>query len=241
MFFWNVLLEKPFAALSILVCLATIYSCISLKRGYVIHVADKFLIGLVGMLSIYQGLHVVHDVGLLTVHVNSTLSDLVDLVVTILFFQAPMMLKASCNDRLTTGFELRLAKAAPPRTPLPLQIPTGVELRERDVPALGTLAWALPELSDEAFKLYAYLLLRSDPLTKRISVDTEDLRKQMGRTVDELEPSLGELQNAGACVVRQDHGVPEIEMTTQFAKLSTALYDGPTLDAPAASLGVLRT
>ena len=235
MFFWNVLLAKPFAALSLLVCLATIYSCISLKRGYVTHIADKFLIGFVGLLSIYQGLRVIRDVGLLTLQMNSTLTDLVDLLVTVLFFQAPMMLKASCNDRITTGFELRLAKAAPPKTSLPLQTPATGELKERDVPALEAVAWALPKLSDEAFKLYTYLWLHLDPLTKRMTVDAEDLRTQMGRTVAELASSLGELRNVGVCVVCQDDSVPEIEMNTQLAKLSTALSDGQISDVPVSS------
>ena len=241
MFFWNVLLVKPFAALSMLVCLATIYSCISLKRGYITHVADRFLIAFVGVLAVYQGLRLVLGVGLVTLHVNSTLSDLVDLMVTVLFFQAPMMLRASCNDRITAGFELRLAKAAPPKTSPPLQIPASVGLQERDVLLRESVAWALPKLSDSAFKLYTYLWLCSDPFTKRVTVDAGDFRRQMGRAVDELELSLEELQKAGACVVRRESNVPEIEMNAQLAKLSTALSDGQTSDAATASIGALRT
>ena len=241
MFFWNVLLVKPFAALSMLVCLATIYSCISLKRGYVTHVSDRFLIAFVGVLAVYQGLHVIHGVGLVTLPMNSTLSDLVDLIVTVLFFQAPMMLRESCNDRITAGFELRLAKAAPPKTSPPLPIPANASLRERDVLVLENVAWALPRLSDAAFKLYAYLWLGLDPLTKRITVDARDFRRQLGRTVEDLELALEELQNAGACVVRREGNVPEIEMNAQLARLSTALSDGQTSDASTASIGVLRT
>lgn len=230
MFFWNVLLAKPFAALSMLVCLATIYSCISLKRGYVTHLSDRFLIGFVGVLAVYQGFHVIHGVGLVTLQMNSTLNDLVDLMVTVLFFQAPMMLRESCNDRITAGFELRLAKAAPPKTLPPLPIPENAGLRERDVLVLERVAWALPRLSDSGFKLHAYLWLGSDPLTKRITVDARDFRRLMGRTVEELELSLDELQNAGACVVRRENSHLEIEMTAQLAKLSTALSDGHSAD-----------
>jgi hypothetical protein len=238
-FFWNVLWEKPFAALSMLVCLATIYSCISLKRGYVTHIADKFLIGFVGFLAIYQGFHLVHGVGLVTLHVNSTLSDLVDLMVTVLFFQAPMMLRLSCNDRISTGFELRLAKAAPPKTALPLPIRASAEPRDRGVPGLETVAWALPKLSDAAFKLYAYLWLHSDPLTRRVTVDAEDLHRQMGRTVEEVESCLGELQETGACFVHRKHDVPEIEMNAQLTRLSAVLSDKLTSDASTASIEAL--
>ena len=224
MFFWNVLLVKPFAALSMLVCLATIYSCISLKRGYVIHIADKFLIAFVGLLAAFQGLRIVQGAGLLTLPLNSTLTDLVDLMVAVLFFQAPMMLRVSCNDRLTAGFELRLAKAAPPKTSLPLPIKANAEPRDRDVSALEAVAWALPKLSDSAFKLYAYLLLRSDPATKRTSVNAEDLHQQLGRSLDELKSSVAELQKAGACSIRREDDFSEIEMNAQLAKLSAALF-----------------
>jgi hypothetical protein len=237
----HVFLVKPFAALSILVCLATIYSCITLKRGYVTHVADKFLIGLVGLLSIYQGMRVVQAAGLLTLPVNSTLTDLVDLMVMVLFFQAPMMLKASCNDRMTAGFELRLAKAAPPKASPLLQIPANAERRNRSDLVLESVAWALPKLSDSAFKLFAYLWLRSDPLTRRIVMDAEDCRQQMGRTSGELESSLDELEEAGTCVVRRESDVSEIEMNAQLVKLCTVLAEEQRSFAPATSPEASRT
>ena len=212
MFFWHFFVGKPFAALSIIICLATIYSCISLKRGYVTHIADRFLIGLIGLLAVYQGLRVVHGVGLLTLPMNSTLSDLVDLAVATLFFQAPMMLRMSCNDRLTTDFELRLAKAAPPKGPLSLQVPTSVELRDRAMAMLEMAAWAVPNLADAAFRLYVYLWLRSDPATKRTILDGEDVLRHLGRTIEELERPLNELQKKGACLVRRERSAIEIEM-----------------------------
>lgn len=241
MFFWNVLLAKPFAALSMLVCLATIYSCISLKRGYVTHVSDKFLIAFVGLFTVYQGLHVIRGVGLVALPINSTLSDLVDLMVTVLFFQVPMMLRESCNDRISADFELRLAKAAPPKTPPLLPVPPTAAQRERDALALEKLAWALPRLSDSGFKLYAYLWLGVDPLTKRITVDAGDFHRQMGRTIEDLELPLEEIQNAGACVVRRESDLLEIEMTAQLARLSAVLSEGQKANAPIASAPALRT
>jgi hypothetical protein len=74
-----------------------------------------------------------------------------------------------------------------------------------------------------------------------MTVDAEDFRRQMGRTVDEMELSLEELQDAGACVVCRESNTPEIEMNAQLASLSTALSDGQTSDAPTVSIRALRT
>ncbi len=156
---WNVLAAKPFAVLSVVVCLATIASCISLKRRYMTHVADRFLVGFVGLLAIFQGLRIVQSLGLLPLPSSGGVSDLVDLVVTLLYFQAPMVLRLSSYDRLSTDFELRLARAAPPKT-APL-LPEARENPKVDKAALDALASALPELSPPAFKILACLWLQS--------------------------------------------------------------------------------
>ena len=44
-------------------------------------------------------------------------------------------------------------------------------------------------------------MARFRPLTKRITVAARDFRRQMGRTEEELELSLEELQNAGTADV----------------------------------------
>jgi hypothetical protein len=157
--FWNVFAAKPFAALSVLVCLATIASCISLKRRYMTHVADRFLVGFVGLLAIFQGLRIVQSLGLFALPSSGGVSDLVDLVVTLLYFQAPMVLRLSSYDRLSTDFELRLARAAPPKTaPLLLEPQETSRLDKALVDGLGS---ALSELPAPAFKLYAHLWLQS--------------------------------------------------------------------------------
>lgn len=157
--FWNVFAAKPFAVLSVLVCLATIASCISLKRRYMTHVADRFLVGFVGLLAIFQGLRIVQSLGLLPLPSTGGMNDLVDLVVTLLYFQAPMVLRLSSYDRLSSDFELRLARAAPPKT-APL-LPEVHEHSGVDKAALNALASALPQLSPPAFKILAHLWLQS--------------------------------------------------------------------------------
>ena len=157
--FWNVFAAKPFAVLSVLVCLATIASCISLKRRYMTHVADRFLVGFVGLLAIFQGLRIVQSLGLLPLPSSGGVSDLVDLVVTLLYFQAPMVLRLSSYDRLNSDFALRLARAAPPKT-TPL-VPALPEPARVDKARLNDLSLALSELPPAAFKLYAHLWLES--------------------------------------------------------------------------------
>ncbi len=156
---WNVFAAKPFAVISVLVCLATIASCISLKRRYMTHVADRFLVGFVGLLAIFQGLRIVQGLGLLPLPSSKGVNDLVDLAVTLLYFQAPMVLRLSSYDRLSTDFELRLARAAPPKT-APL-LPEARENAAVDRAALDALASALPQLSPPAFKILAHLWLQS--------------------------------------------------------------------------------
>jgi hypothetical protein len=143
--------------LSILICLAAIFSCWSVLRKPARHLFDRFLIGFVGLLSIYQGLRLLRDCGFLTLPSNKELGDAVELLVTAFYLMATLILRLSSNDRLDADSTLRLAKAAPPAPPLlaPVASAAGPENE-----ILENLAWALPRLSDGAFKLYAFLNLR---------------------------------------------------------------------------------
>lgn len=177
MFFWDVFAGRPFAILSILFCLATIYSCISLKRGLTIHVADRFLIGLVGLVAVYQGLRIVREVGLLPLPMDSKFSDGADLVVTLIFFQAPMILRRSRDDRIIADQQLRLAMALPPIAP--------------DIPMLrADLARALPRLSDAAFKLYVYDRLNPPECSVSAATDRRDLERLRLVATKELDAYL---------------------------------------------------
>lgn len=164
--FWNVFAAKPFAALSVIICLGTIASCISLKRRYMPHVADRFLVGFVGLLAIIQGFRIVQHLGLLSLPSNGGMgADVVDLVITLLYFQAPMVLRLSSYDRLSTDFELRLARAAPPKN-VPL-LPEKKEMPRADTTTLDGLKSALETLTPQEFKIYACLWLRSQQSSTR--------------------------------------------------------------------------
>ena len=181
--FWNVFAAKPFAALSIIICLGTIASCISLKRRYMTHIADRFLVGFVGLLAIVQGLRIVQNLGFLSLPSNGGMGgDVVDLVITLLYFQAPIVLRLSSYDRLSTDFELRLARAAPPKN-VPL-LPVGTEITKADVAALNSMESALETLSPQEFKIYACLWLRSQQSSAQESDEKNDeteIREQLVR------------------------------------------------------------
>jgi hypothetical protein len=179
-FFWDLFAGRPFAALSVLFCLATIYSCIALKRELTIHIADRFLIGLVGLVAVYQGLRIVREVGLLPLAVDSKFSDGADLVVTLIFFQAPMILRRSRDDRVIADQQLRLAMAVPPVAP--------------DLPMLrADLVRALPQLSDAAFKLYAYDRLNPPGFGAPAPTDLRDLERLRLLATEELDAYLRQL------------------------------------------------
>ena len=236
MYFLHILFIKPFAAFAVLTCLATIFFCWSLKRRYVLHVADRFLIGFIGLLSVFQGLRIVRGVGLLALPANSALEDAIELVVTLLCFVAVLMLRLSSSDRISKVSELRLARAAPPKIPLGRVAMTPEEsLHDRAV--LDTLAWALPKLSAPAFKVYAYLWLRPTPLLdERIAVDAGDLKRHVGPGADAVEECLKELGRAGACSVHQARG--KIEISAQLMRLSTPPWDNTAKSAVSAPKGV---
>lgn len=207
MYLWRIFLVKPFAAVSIVVCLATIFSCFSLRRKRPRQTSDRFLIGFLGLVAIYQGLHILQGVGVLNVAVNSTLDDAIELVIAAFCLIAALMMKLSADHRLDAESALRLAKAAPPRARV------REDHRLKDGAALESLEWALPRLSDGAFKLYAYLCMRADHVTGRVPLDSCDLLLRVGKTEANAEPLFQELQTAGACVVHRQNNGSEVEIS----------------------------
>ena len=211
MFLWHVFLVKPFAAVSILVCLAAIFSCVALNRKRSHRASDRFLIACLGLLSIYQGMRILQGVGLLSVSVSPTVDDAIELLVTAFCLIATLMLRLSADHQLQAESALRLAKAAPPRSSRRDLLTDAVESpRKKDVECL---AWALPELSDAAFKFYAYLCLRSDYVTGRVTLTNDEIRVNVGKNAEEAKACFAELQRAGACVVNRKSTMIEVELT----------------------------
>ena len=214
MYLWRVFLVKPFAAVAILVCLATIFSCFALNRRRTRKKVDRIMIGALGLLSVYQGLRILQGAGLVTVSMNAAVDDAIELLVTVFCLIGTLMLRFSSRDTLDVESAIRLANAAPPRSNHPFE-----KLRDGDRPndgaILENLAWALPELSDGAFKLYAYLCLRADPVTGRLSLNQGDLRLRIGTSGVDPEAYFKELQAAGACVIDRHNNKFDVEIRAQ--------------------------
>ena len=109
MYLWHVFLIKPLAALSILICLATILSLFTLERRRPHQPADRFLIGFLGLLSVYQGLRILQSAGFVALSSNPQLDDAIELLVTVFYLLAALLLRFSSGSRLEAESALRLA------------------------------------------------------------------------------------------------------------------------------------
>jgi hypothetical protein len=205
-YLWHLFTVKPLEAFSILLCLTTILSCVLLERRRPRQGSDRFLIACLGLLSIYQAIRILHAAGIVTLSVNSKLDDAIDLSIAGFYLVATVMLRFASNNQLEAESAMRLVRAAPPRSPM-----RSPEV-ERD---LDRLTWALPRVSDGAFKLYAYLCLRQDPSSRHPAVSSVDVRTQLGKTKDELDQYLTELEETGAVIVTRDGPNVGIQIVAQ--------------------------
>jgi len=112
-FLWHVFLVKPFAALSVVICLATILACVLLERRRPAHTADRYLIGVLGLLSVYQGLRILQGAGILSISRGSNGDDAIELVITGFCLIAALLLRMSAQTRFETESAMRLVQAAP--------------------------------------------------------------------------------------------------------------------------------
>lgn len=230
MFLWHVFLIKPLAACSIIICLATIFACFRLERTRPQQKSDRFLIAFLGLLAIYQAMRILETAGVLSMSVNSKLDDAIELMVAMFYLIAALLLRFSSVNRLDAESAFRLVRAAPPR-----QSPDGTA---KDLPApknslaLDGLAWALPRLTDGAFKLYAYLYVSADAAGRAIVID-RDLQLRMKRSPNELEGYCTELEQAGAATIHRDGGRLEVKIGQGGAEptpqLSGALSGSPAV------------
>ncbi len=204
MYLWHILTIKPLAGLSIVLCLATILSCVALERKRPHQRADRFLIAFLGLLAIYQAMRIMHASGIMSV--NAKMDDAIDLSVAVFILCATVMLRFAAGNRLDDESAMRLLRAAPPRS-----VMRNPET-DRD---LARLAWALPRISDGAFKLYTYLCLRSDPASGRPQVSSGDVRTDLGKSKEELDRCLRELEETGAVLVTRDGPNVGIQIVAQ--------------------------
>ena len=217
MFLWHIFRIKPFAAISILLCLTTILACFLLERRRPQQSSDRFLIGVLGLLSVYQGMRILQGVGLLSIAIGPTIDDAIELLITAFYLMAALMLRLSSVNHLEAESAIRLAHAAPPRSSRQLE-------PVRDF-SLDSISWAMPRVSDGAFKLYAYLCLRAGYANGRVPVGVQDIRLQLGKTREELESCLFELQKAGAVAVNRDGGGLHIELMAQTRRAPAPIVE----------------
>jgi hypothetical protein len=208
-YLWHLFMVKPLSALSIVVCLVTIFACFRLERKRPQQKSDRFLIAFLGLLAIYQGMRILQSAGLLPITVNSHLDDAIELLIATFYLIAAMLLRFSSINRLDAESAFRLVRAAPPRR--------SPDVTSRDIPvsksglALEGLAWALPRLTDGAFKLYAYLYVNADA-AGRATVQDREVQLRMKRSLNELENYYTELERNGIVTIRRDGGRLDVEI-----------------------------
>jgi PAS domain-containing protein len=112
----------PIVGVSLLVCLATLVWCIMLVPRLK-HSHDRFLVGLVGLLSIYHGLRVLKDTGLWTGAVDTKLEQIGSFAITGLYLLAVLILEVYTTENRKNVLRLRLAEANQASAPV-LQVPT---------------------------------------------------------------------------------------------------------------------
>lgn len=212
MFLWHVFLVKPLAAVSVVICLATIVACVWLERKHRHQRSDRFLIAVLGLLSIYQGFRILEGIGIVAIAVGPTVDDAIELAITAFYLMAALVLRLSTIDHLDAESAIRLARAAPPRFSRQFELPRDLS---RETVALETLNWAMPRLSDGAFKLYAFLCLRADSSTGRVAFNSVDATLQLGKAGQELDGHLAELQSTGAIRMCRQGNRTNIELLPQ--------------------------
>jgi hypothetical protein len=204
MFLWHVFLVRPFAALAVLTCLAAILSCWSLARKRTQTNFDRFLIGFVGLLAVYQGVRLLRDCGFLSLPSNAYLNDAVELVIDVFYLMATLMLRFAGEKRKNADFAFRLTSAAPPK-PTP-----AIDSHEHDLAT--TLTWALTRLSDGAFKLFTYLYLHADRTSGQATVNKQDLLLSCGRTDADVTEHFHELQALGTSILSSENDITVVQV-----------------------------
>ena len=117
MYILHIFRTDPFAGTAVLLCLATICWCIRVirrrQRG-----ADRFLLGLLGLIAICQALRIFKDIGIWTASQPfHRLDDFVNLVTGGPYLIGALLLEISSRDRISAELSLRLVQANPGKQP----------------------------------------------------------------------------------------------------------------------------
>jgi hypothetical protein len=229
-YLWRVFLVKPLAAMSIVICLVTIFSCFRLERKRPTQKADRFLIAFLGLLAIYQGMRILESAGVLAISVGAKFDDAIELLITTFYLFAALLLRFSSINRLEAESAYRLVRAAPPRLSQTQEV-AALDPRagKPGLPLSDRLAWAMPQLSDGAFKLFAWVCVQADASGKAV-LQERDVQLRMKRSQNELEGYYHEIERCGAASIRSGGGMLDIDLganhgadqqAAQFANLES--------------------
>jgi len=207
---WHAFRFAPSAALAVLVCLATIFWCVWLLRRSVYDTLDRFLLGFIGLLAIYQGLRLLKDIGLVTLFSSHTLNHVVELTVALLYLLSTLIMRSSSRQRRYADFQIRSARAEPRKS---LQLPDRTNAPAMMAAAghgnsviirreLLRITELIPVLGDPAFKLYLYLCTRTHT-TAGCTLDQEALAV-LRKNRAEILILIEELERQGLCRLRND-------------------------------------
>ena len=194
---------SPFLSLSFCVCLGTVAWCIILLRRGCHHVADRLLIGFIGLLAVYQTLQILRRGGVLSIGHMRQFDEAVDLFVNSLYLVAALVLRISNHDRFEKIFRLRLAEAQP--------VPCLHDGPVREVPPAhgndahteaaiaGQIRAAAPNLSGHALKLYLYICFHADRHSGALEATENELLQWTGLDRKLLLAGFKELKEKGLC------------------------------------------
>jgi PAS domain-containing protein len=110
MYLVQIFRASPLTAVALCVCLATILWCIRLTRRQASRL-DRALTGLLGMIAIYQALHLLTNSGVAFFGGFRKLDGWVEFLIAALCMTAALILKFSSMDRAITKVRLRLVEA----------------------------------------------------------------------------------------------------------------------------------
>ena len=216
MFIRNIFLAKPLVAFAVLMCMATMIALFKLNRRKPQSKVDQFLIGFLGVLTIYEALRLIKNSSGLSLAMNTAIDDAIELLVAAACLTAAILLRFSRKNHLDIESAIRLARAAPPRS-THLDVPIGA----KEPATLEALNWALPRVSDGAFRLLALLCLRTEARNGRVPLGATDVQIKLGRSREDMEKHLKELQDAGAIDVKRSGDTINLEITGPFQRAAS--------------------